>query len=173
MSTTDYSQGNQGVSQPLELEASTSEPARVPSASEQVDGLTLTEAAAAYGVSVPTVRRLLKAGKLPGAVKVPGPKGIEYRIPAGSLEGLGYKPKQSQAGAVLTASRAGLEAELLGARVRELEASLETERVLRASAEKEAELLRANLDDLRVALSKLPPVLEAAPRARKWWKPRG
>lgn len=177
MSTTDYSpdysEGSQRVAQPLELEAATSEPARVPGGSEQVDGLTLTDAASAYGVSVPTLRRLLKAGKLPGAGKVPGPKGTEYRIPAGALEALGYKPKQSQAGAVLTASRAELETELLGARVRELEASLETERVLRAAAEKETELLRANLEDLRSALSKLPPALEPAPRARRWWKPRG
>ena len=168
MSSHDYSPTSHASNPPM-LEASTSEPARPPMPSDSVEGLTLSDASAAYGLSVSSLRRLLKAGKLIGASKVAGPKGSEYRIPGAALEALGYRPRQSQAGALLTASRASLETEQLSSRVRELEASLETERALRSSAEREAELLRANLEDLRVALSKLPPMLEAAPRSR-WWR---
>lgn len=152
---------------PLELEASTTEPARVPEASGP--GLTVAEAASAYGLSVSTIRRLLDKGKLRGAGKHPGPKGLEYRIPPGALEALGYAPKQTQSGAILTASRAEAETEQLRARVRELEASLETERLRREGAEQRAELLEGNVADLRMALDKLPRMLEPAPRAR-WWK---
>lgn len=170
--------------QPLELEASTTEPARPLLVEDDswdtgkardpffsVD-LTVADTASTYGISVSSVRRLLKEGKLRGAHKVPGPKGLEYRIPTGALEALGYSPKQTRAGAVLSASRAEAETEQLSARVRELEASLETERLLRTKAEERAELVERNLQDLRDALSKLPPALPAAlpaPRAR-WWK---
>lgn len=155
--------------QPLELEASTTEPARVPETTGP--GLTVADAASAYGLSVSTIRRLLDRGKLRGAGKHPGPKGLEYRIPPEALEALGYKPKQTRAGAILTASRAEAETEQLEERIRTLEASLETERLLRAQAEQRAELLGANVADLREALSKLPPALPAPSSSkRRWWK---
>lgn len=168
MSTGDYSPGN-GEHSPLELEASTTEPARPVEPAASVEGLSVAEAATAFGLSVSTVRRLLKESKLAGAAKVPGPKGSEYRIPPSALEALGYSPKATLGGAMLTTARASLEVETLSARVRELEASLELERVRRETAEQKAELVSANLEDLRAALSKLPPVLEAPKRSR-WFR---
>jgi len=154
---------------PLALEASTSEAARVPEPSEAVEGLTIAEAAAAYGLSVSSVRRKLKAGELAGAVKVPGPKGEEYRIPPAALEALGYRPKETRSGAVLTAARASLEAEQLAARVVELEALLEVERIRKQAAEEKAEALAENLSDLRDALARIPLALEA-PKRRRWFR---
>ena len=168
MTSADYSAGEDDHS-PLELEASTTPPPRPPEPVESVEGLTVAEAASAYGLSVSTIRRLLSAGKVEGAAKVPGPKGTEYRIPPSGLEKLGYRAKETRAGAVLTAARASLEAEELTRRVSELEASLELERVRREAAEGRAELLESNLEDLRSALSKLPPALEA-PKKRKLFR---
>ena len=117
---------------PLELEAVTSEPVRVPEPTAEVEGLTIQEAASAYGLSESTIRRLIK-GNPPkvNAVKVPGAKGVEYRIAPNSLEALGYKVKVTQSGAVLTAARANLEAETLATKVRDLESTLEVERCQR------------------------------------------
>ena len=148
---------------PLELEATTSEPSRTVAPAENVPGLTVAECAAAYGLSETTVRRLVKGskGKPPkvNASKVTGPKGVEYRISPASMEVLGYEPKATQSGALLTASRANLEAETLAAKVRELEASLIVANLLRESAEKESALLAQSLNDLREVISKLPKAL--------------
>lgn len=183
MTTGDYSPATheqptppEETAKPLELEASTSEPARTPEASEAVEGLSIPDAASAYGLSVSTLRRLLKQGKVSGAVKVPGPKGSEYRIPPASLEALGYKAKETRAGAVLTAARAGAEVEQLAGKVRELESLLEVERLRREQAEERERLkdqqvtdLRTLSESLRVALEKLPPALEA-PRRRRFFR---
>lgn len=167
MSTPDYPRDTEEHS-PLELEASTTEPARPLEHTGSVEGLSVAEAATAFGLSVSTIRRLLKEGKVAGAAKVPGPKGSEYRLPPGSMEALGYKVKATLGGAMLTTARASLEAEELAAKVASLEASLELERVRRQAAEDKAETLSASLDDLRTALSKLPPALEY-PRRRRWF----
>lgn len=166
MSTADYSP-TEGEHSPLELEASTGAQERPSEASTSVEGLTVAEAATAFGISVSTIRRLLREGKVAGAAKVPGPKGSEYRLPPGSLEALGYRVKETLGGAMLTTARASLEAEELAAKVAGLEASLELERVRRQAAEEKAEALAANLDDLRTALAKLPAALEA-PKRRRW-----
>lgn len=166
MSTADYSPA-EGEHSPLALGAS-SEPSQRPSEpSTSVEGLTVAEAATAFGLSVSTIRRLLKEGKVAGAAKVPGPKGSEYRLPPGALEALGYKVKATLGGAMLTTAQASLEAETLAAKVAGLEASLELERVRRQAAEDKAEALAANLEDLRAALAKLPAALEA-PKRRRW-----
>jgi len=163
VSTGDYSPAEPDYSAPLELEAATEE-TRPPEAGTAVEGLTVAEAAAAYGLSVSTVRRLLSSGKLTGAAKVPGPKGSEYRIPPEALEGLGYRAKETRAGAVLTAARANLEAEELARRVTELEVFLELERVRREFAERRATDLEGHLADLRTALAKLPAAIEPPKR---------
>jgi excisionase family DNA binding protein len=167
MSSGEYAEGTeeQAEAEPLlELEAATTPSARPVEALESVEGLTITEAASAFGLSVSSIRRLLKAGKLLGAAKVSGPKGSEYRIPPGALEALGYKARATAGGAALTVARAALETEVLSGRVAELEASLELERVRRLAAEEKAQALEANLDDLRLALSKLPAALERPKR---------
>lgn len=174
MSTSDYSEGAQEVSQPLELETVTSEPARTPEPSEAVEGLTIAEAASAYGLSVSSIRRLLKGTKDSPpkltAPKVPSPKGMEYRISPASLEALGYKAKRTLSGVVVTEARANLEAENLSARVKELEALLDLERVRREAKEREAALLEQSLTDLRAVIEKLPKALESGKRARWWHK---
>ncbi len=169
MSTGDYSENTHEQAQPLELESATTEPARPPEASKSVEGLSIAEAATAYGLSVSSIRRLLKAGKIPGAAKVPGSKGSEYRLPPEGLEALGYIPKETQSGAILTAARANLEAEELARKVKDLESSLALEVVRRESAEKQLEAVTSNLDDLREALAKIPRQLEA-PKKRKLFR---
>ena len=173
MTSGDYSPTSHEQASPLELEAVTSSPARSPEPSEAVEGLTIAEAASAYGLSVSSVRRKLKAGELPGAVKVPGPKGEEYRIPPAALEALGYKAKATQAGAVLTAARAGLEVEQLSDKVKELEALLDLEKLKRELAEERVRLKDQQISDLRdfsaslrAALDKLPAAIEGPKRKR-------
>ena len=171
MSTTDYSQGSNDQPKPLELPATATESARPPVAGDSVEGLTIAEAASAFGLSVSTIRRLLKSGKILGAAKVPTPKGLEYRIPPSAFESLGYQAKATQSGAVLTAARASLEAEQLASEVRELKATLEMEKLKRELAEERERLkdqqiedLRSFSDSLRTALEKLPAALEAPKR---------
>jgi hypothetical protein len=86
------------------------------------------------------------------------------------MEVLGYQPKATQSGALLTASRANLEAETLAAKVRELEASLVVANLLREAAEKESALMSQSLNDLREVISKLPKALPPVERSPRWWK---
>lgn len=164
MSTTDHSL----PTQPLELTTTTTAPTQPPEPLAKVEGLSTAEAAAAFGLSVSTVRRLIikgnSKGLLTGVVKVSTAKGIELRIPPASLEALGYTAKATQSGAILNAARANLEAEQLAAKVSTLEATLALEVVRRESAETELVAVRENLNDLREALAKLPKVLEAPKR---------
>jgi excisionase family DNA binding protein len=176
MSTGDYSHdyplrpgGVPNMDYVREIASRSTEASRPPETVETIEGLTIAEAASAFGLSVSSIRRLLKAGKLKGAAKIPGAKGSEYRIPPASLEALGYKAKATQSGAVLTAARANLEAEQLTAKVAELQASLELERVRRESAEKELQAVSANLNDLREVIAKLPPAIEP-PQKRKLFR---
>ena len=159
----------------------TSAPARPLEASGDVEGLSITEAASAYGVSVSTLRRRITAGDIVGASLVPGPKGQEYRVPPASLEALGYKAKETRAAEAVKAARAGLEAEALEAKVRDLETALEVERLRREAAEGKAEALEGNVSDLRTnnatlqaalteALSKIPALPPGPPaKPRRWW----
>lgn len=166
----DYSVTSQSPS-PLELEATTSEPTRTVEPATEVEGLTIQEAASAYGISESTVRRLIK-GKPPkvNAVKVPGAKGVEYRISPNALEALGYKVKVTQSGAVLTAARANLEAETLAAKVRDLQSSLEVEQIRREAAERRSADLEQSLSDLREVIAKLPKALEPPAPRRRWFR---
>ena len=172
MSTTGYSEDSQGESEgsqePLMIEATTSEPDRTQAPSSAVDGLTITEAAAAYGISVSTLRRRLKAGEIVGAAKVTGPKGQEYRVPPEALEALGYTALESRAGVTVKAAKATLEAEQLLIEVKELRARDELRSVKLAMVEQERDLLSASLDDLRSALSSMQLAIGAAPKKR-WW----
>lgn len=171
MSATEYSEENHEQAQPLELPEASTTPARPPESAESVEGLTIAEAAAAFGISVTSVRRLLSKGKLAGAAKIPGPKGVTYRIPSAAFEALGYTPKETQSGALLTAARANLEAEELSRKVKELEATLELERLKRELSEERERLKDQQIEDLRnfseslrTALEKLPSALEAPKR---------
>jgi hypothetical protein len=164
MNSGEYSEGTHEASRPLELEETTTPPARPPQASEAVKGLTLAEAASAYGLSVSSVRRLITKGKLIGAVKVPTPKGASYRIPPEALEALGYEMKATQSGAILTAARANLEAEELSRKVKELEASLEVESLRRQLAEERERLKDEQIEDLRLFTETLRTALDKMPK---------
>ena len=175
--TTQGTEGEQvttqaAISEPLALPAAgeTEEPARTDEAA-QVEGVTVEEAVTLFYVSLSTLRRRLQKGEVPGAVLAPGPKGQAWRIPTASLEALGYKPKQVREVEV-KAAQVSAEAENLEAQVRDLKAALEVERVLRESAQKEAELLRSNVEDLRTALAKLPAALPPGKPSR-WWRRKG
>jgi hypothetical protein len=155
---------------PLELEAKTAEPTRpVEQDTPTVEGLTLTEAASAYGVSLKTVQRRAQAGELIGAVKVPGVKGVAWVVPLGAMEKLGYKLKETKAAATVRAQRSEAGSEQLATRVQELEAALELERVRREAAEKENLLKDENLADLRAALAALPKAIEGV-KPKRWWR---
>lgn len=155
---------------PLELEAKTAEPARpVEQDTPTVEGLTLTEAASAYGVSLKTVQRRAQAGELIGAVKVPGAKGVAWVVPLGAMEKLGYKLKETKAAATVRAQRSEAGNEQLATRVQELEALLELERTRREAAEKENLLKDENLADLRAALAALPKAIEGV-KPKRWWR---
>lgn len=165
MSTPDYSPKSDEYLSPLELpEATTAQPRPIEPPSVSVEGLTVAEAATAFGLSVSTVRKKLAEGKLKGAAKVTGVKGVEYRIPPEALEAIGYTRKNTLAGAVLTAAQANLESEQLTAKVRELEALLELQKARVELAEVKASLLEHNLSDLRELMAKLPQAIEAPKR---------
>jgi excisionase family DNA binding protein len=170
MSTGDYSPSTHDA--PLELEAATTEPARPPEAGSEVEGLTVAEAASAYGLSTSSVRRLLSSGKLT-APKVPSPKGMEYRIAPASMEALGYKAKRTLSGVVVTEARANLELEQEITAHTETKRTLELEQVRREAAEKEASDLRESLASERanneVLRALIPKELESGKRAR-WWR---
>jgi len=169
----DYSPGEADYSPPLELEATT-EDTRTPEAGTAVEGLTVTEAASAYGLSVITVRRLLTSGKLAGAAKVSGPKGSAWRIPPEALEKLGYRPGGTRAAAVVAAARAHLEVEEMNRHVAELLASLELERVKREAAERENRLLSESLEkseaNLAAALQRIPLPIEGPKKRRRFFR---
>ncbi len=134
----------------------------------QVEGVTVEQAVTLFHVSLSTLRRRLQKGEVPGAVLAPGPKGQAWKIPPASLEGLGYKAKEVREVEV-KAAKVSLEAESLESRVKELESSLEVERVRREAAERESVILRESLDNLREALSKIPPALPQGKPSR-WWR---
>lgn len=159
---------------PLELEAKTTEPARpVEQDTPTVEGLTLTEAANAYGVSLKTVQRRAQSGELIGAVKIPSAKGVAWVVPLGAMEKLGYKLKETRAVATIRAQRSEAGNEQLATRVQELEALLILERTRREAAEKESLDLRESLTSERVnneiLRGLLPKELENGKRAR-WWR---
>jgi hypothetical protein len=155
----------------LELEASTSEPAR-PARPPVSGDLTVKQAVNGWDVSEATLRRRLAAGELAGAHQVPGPKGLEWRIPEAALQSAGLQYRSDEADTVVAArlqtelqdlkqQNAGLVAELAGAR-HQLE-------LLRL----QVELTSATVDDLRLALRRIPE-LQPAPRPdpaprRRWF----
>jgi excisionase family DNA binding protein len=184
VTTTDYAPTSQDQAPApvgeLPAAGETTEPARPVEAASAVAGLTLTEAASAYGVSVTTVRRLVKSGKVPG-VLVPGPKGEEYRVQAEALEALGYRLKETRDAEAVKVSRVTLEAEVLEGRVRDLETQLAHERDLRQAAQALADERAARIADkereatqaqeaLREVLAKLPPALPPAAPRRRWFR---
>ena len=154
----------------------TSIPARPVSESGlDVEGLTIPEAASAYGLSVSSIRRLIKPhkGEPPkvAAALVPSPKGATFRILPGEMEKLGYKVKMTQAGAILTAATAAAESETLSKKVTDLESRLQVSEMLLASKNKELELVTTHLNDLRDALAKMPKALEVeSTRPPKWYR---
>lgn len=142
------------------------------------DGLTIPEAADRYGVSVATVRRAIRAGRLPGAWKVPTPKGEQWRVTDAAMAAAGYTVSTAEPEVTATAAvdlaaaearAADLEAELAAARHRI--DRLEADRTMKA---REVELLTASVADLRAALRKLPDALPAPtpdePVKRSRWR---
>lgn len=159
-----------------ELEAG-GESRRAPAADGcEILSMSIAEAAERYGVSDATVRRAIRAGRLPGAWKVPTPKGDQWRVTDAAMLSAGYTPPVAVAEAAtvelaaVEARAADLEAELANARNRI--ARLEAERDYKA---REVELLTASVDDLRAALRKLPDALPAPAAAvkRSRWRRSG
>jgi excisionase family DNA binding protein len=126
--------------------------------------LSLKEAAQRLGVHEQTVRRAVKAGKVPGAHTVPHGKGEQWRVPVAALEALSKQtPVQ-----VAEAS----ETEQLRQRVAVLEQQLELQRAL-------ADERRHQLDQLHQTMRALsagvqPPdqavPVVAQPERKRWWR---
>ena len=147
------------------------------SASPATDALTLDDAARTYGVSLSTLYRRLHRDELAGAYKVGGRKGLEWRIPSGALEALGYRPAQEPERApeppdVDTLTRAVRQlTEALAADRRQLMAATED----RASAEREREQARIDAARLEAQLEAARErtrdlEYELARARRRWWQ---
>jgi len=180
----------------------TSTPARTDPRQVDASGtvLTLTEVTERYEVSMATLRRRLggEGGEIPGAHKVPGPKGEQWVIPAAAIVAMGYRERRTGAPSVAAAT-AGIaaamgevdelvaradKADALAAKVAELEAELGekrgrldelTEQVLGLYAERK-ELTAAALDGAEMA-GRLAEIekrhaaeLEAARRRRRLFR---
>jgi hypothetical protein len=157
-----------------------------PSEPPATDALALEEASRAYGVSVTTLRRLLRDERIAGAYKVPGPKGAEWRIPRGSLDALGYSPAQpaqdttpqpaqpSADLAALVASIASLTDALDGQRRQLLAAEEDRGRAEREAVEARVTTARleAQLDAERERSAELLTRLEAATARRGLFRRR-
>lgn len=146
-----------------------------PSEPPPTDALSLDEAVAAYGVSQSTLRRRLREDQVAGAFKVHGPKGDEWRIPAGALEALGYTQTSVTATPPMLQGRsdeipppppAPPELERLAASVTELVEQLGAERRQLMAAEEDRGQLNRDLVDARVDAGRLKHEL-AAERARR------
>jgi hypothetical protein len=139
----------------------------------------LDEAADRYGLSVSTLRRRLAAGEVQGAHKVPGPKGVTWRIPGAALAALGYETVDAHPVPAASASAVDvgrlvdvLEDALANAnrqleagedeRRRQVEERTETER--RAHA---AEIEAARMGERVAALER-----ELAAARKRWWRRR-
>ena len=85
------------TSKPPALPAKTEERRTAGASSVEPEGLTIAEAVARFEVGANTLRRWLRRGELPGAVRVPSSKGDTYRIPLAALEGRGLKPRGGEA----------------------------------------------------------------------------
>ena len=179
----------------------TSTPARTDPRQVDASGtvLTLTEVTERYEVIMATLRRRLggEGGEIPGAHKVPGPKGEQWVIPAAAIVAMGYRERRTGAPSVATADAGAAamgdvaelvaraaKADELAAKVAELEAELGekrgrldelTEQVLGLYAERK-ELTAAALDGAEMA-GRLAEIekrhvaeLEAARRRRRLFR---
>ena len=85
------------------------------------------------------------------------------------MEALGYTARHTVGGLVVTTARANLEAELLTAKVRDLEGSLQVNAALLIAKTEQIELLQQNNQDLRDAVASLA-ILAAPTPKRHWWR---
>jgi hypothetical protein len=142
--------------------------------SPQTAALSLAQAAVAFGVSVGTLRRRIRAGEIAGAYKVTGLKGDEWRLPEGSLIALGYSRQDTPQAAVEAPPASPLEAALAQVLTRfdQQQNLLEAAEADRLQAQVTAARLEAQLDAERRRSTDLEQRLEAA--SKKWWqrKPR-
>lgn len=153
-----------------------------PPAPPETDSLSLDDAVRIYGVSMSTLRRRLRTDAIPGAYKVPGPKGDEWRIPKGALEQVGFQPipepvdnraprpvdapARSAAGDELARTLDALQGVLqrFDTTQRQLTAAEED----RGRAEREREEARVEAAELRGRLEAAEAELER--RRRRWWQ---
>ena len=137
------------------------------------EALSIGKAAATYGLSTSTLRRLIKRKQLKAELRK-GEKGQEYYFLASDLEALGYSKPESRA-EVVQASRTTLELETSHAELAALRARIELLEAQKEGLSKEAALLRETLaettENLRKAMDRIPLALPPAPPKkglRKW-----
>lgn len=158
--TTDSTSGPVGE---LPAAGDTTPAQRVGSDQHHGTTLTLKEAAERLGVHEQTVRRAVKAGRVPGAHLVEHGKGEQWRVPVASL---GAISKQTPA---QTAEAS--EADQLRQRVADLERQLELQRAL-------ADERRHQLDQLHISMRALSAGVRSpdseqpavANERKRWWQ---
>jgi Helix-turn-helix domain len=140
-------------------------------------GATLAEAAAIAGVSVHTLRRLVRSGRL-AAELVNGDRGPEYRISLSALASLAPGHPGAHAGAdrvTLAPAQAGATVAATvahrGARVRELEEEVAWLRERLSAADQREADLRAQLATAISATDRLAEAVAAAQARRFPWQP--
>ena len=124
-----------------------------PSAREQADMgtvLPLTEVATRLGVSVKTAYRKVRAGGYPGAYKVPGPSGEQWVVPVATVEQLLSKATPK--------SQDNVQAEVLQAKVHELEVQL-------AQARTEAQERALTIENLQSSMRALSTATDTLKQA--------
>ncbi len=129
--------------------------------------LTLPQAAARLGVSVHTVRRWVKAGKL-AAEKHAGPRGAQYMVPAAAVETAHQLVPVVQAQQpVDVATLAGV----LEAHLHTTEIAAELVALRRLAEQQAADLaaLRAEIAEQRQREASAPQQQEPPERRRRWW----
>jgi hypothetical protein len=124
-----------------------------PSAREQADMgtvLPLVEVATRLGVSVKTAYRKVRAGGYPGAYKVPGPSGEQWVVPVATVEQLLSKAAPK--------SQDNVQAEVLQAKVHELEVQL-------AQARTEAQERALTIENLQSSMRALSTATDTLKQA--------
>ena len=149
-----------------------------PSAREQADMgtvLPLVEVATRLGISVKTAYRKVRAGGYPGAYKVPGPSGEQWVVPVATVEQLLSKATPK--------SQDNVQAEVLQAKVHELEVQLAQARTEAQERAHTIENLQSSMRALSTATDTLKQaadqqretiaLTQAALQAainRRWWQ---
>ncbi|MBI3925008.1 MAG: helix-turn-helix domain-containing protein [Armatimonadetes bacterium] len=134
-----------------------------------MDGLKLRHVSEELGVSIPTLRRWIRSGKL-GAVRREGRFGEEWIVAAEEVERV-REPDRPAVGAAYWKTRCEqllAESEQLRGQVRRLRQELECERAVRGRRERQLRQLVAHAESLEQALQTKEPAAAGEGAPSQW-----